>query len=78
MEKKKLYKSATDKKIAGVCGGIAEYFGIDSVIVRLVAVALLFFGTGGFWAYIIAMLVMPKAPENGGYTDYTDYVQKDN
>ena len=77
MENKKLYKSATDKKIAGVCGGIAEYFNIDSTLVRLIAVLLIFFGTGGFWAYLIAMLVMPYAPENGGYTPYTDYVQHD-
>ena len=35
MEGKKLYKSSTDKKIAGVCGGIAEYFNIDSTLVRL-------------------------------------------
>ena len=35
MEGKKLYKSSTDKKIAGVCGGIAEYFNIDSTVVRL-------------------------------------------
>ncbi|MCH5197756.1 MAG: PspC domain-containing protein [Oscillospiraceae bacterium] len=78
MEKKKLYKSSTDKKLAGVCGGIAEYFDVDSTLVRLIAVALVLFGTGGIWAYLIAMLVMPSAPENGGYTDYTDYVQRDN
>ena len=72
MEKKRLYKSATDKKIAGVCGGIAEYFNIDSTIVRLIAVALIFFGTGGFWAYLIAMIVMPDAPKDDGYTPYTD------
>ena len=40
MEGKKLYKSSTDKKIAGVCGGIAEYFNIDSTLVRLAWVAV--------------------------------------
>lgn len=59
---KKLYKSQTDKKLCGVCGGIAEFFGIDSTIVRLIwALAVLCCGTG-FLAYIIAALVMPNYP----------------
>lgn len=59
MEKKKLRKSSTDKKICGVCGGIAEYFGMDSTIVRLIwAILIVCFGTG-LWIYIIAALVMP-------------------
>ena len=60
---KKLFKSSTDKKICGVCGGIAEYFNIDSTIVRLLwALLFVFFGTG-IMLYIIAALVMPKFPE---------------
>ena len=62
METKKLYKSETDKKLAGVCGGIAEYFNIDSTIVRLIWVIIAFvFGTG-LLAYIICALVMPDKP----------------
>ena len=58
---KRLAKSATDKKLAGVCGGIAEYFGVDSTIIRLVF-ALLVVGWGtGILAYIIAALVLPEA-----------------
>ena len=58
---KRLCKSATDKKLAGVCGGIAEYFGVDSTIIRLVF-ALLVVGWGtGIAAYIVAALVMPEA-----------------
>ena len=58
---KRLSRSATDKKLAGVCGGIAEYFGVDSTIVRLVF-ALLTVGWGsGVAVYIVAALVMPKA-----------------
>ncbi|MBE7047520.1 MAG: PspC domain-containing protein [Ruminococcaceae bacterium] len=57
---KKLYKSATDKKIAGVCGGIAEYLNIDSTIVRLIWVFFAIFVGAGLLAYIIAALVMPK------------------
>ena len=59
---KKLYKSDVDRKLCGVCGGIAEYLGIDSTIVRLIWVVLVvFFGTG-IWAYIIAALVIPDYP----------------
>ena len=57
---KRLCKSSTDKKIFGVCGGLAQYFGIDPTIVRLVW-ALLFFCAGtGLLAYIIAALVLPN------------------
>lgn len=57
---KKLYKSSTDRKLAGVCGGIAAYFGIDSTVVRLAWVILVAcFGTG-ILAYLLAMLVIPN------------------
>lgn len=60
---KKLYKSVYDRKVAGVCGGIAEYLNIDSTIVRIVT-ALLIFGYGsGLLAYIIAALVMDDNPD---------------
>ena len=59
---KKLYKSDVDRKLCGVCGGIAEYLGIDSTIVRLLWVVLVvFFGTG-ILAYIISALVIPDYP----------------
>ena len=61
-EGKKLYKSNTDKKLCGVCGGIAEYFGIDSTLIRLLWVAVALMAGSGFFAYIIAALVMPEAP----------------
>lgn len=60
---KKLYRSNKDKKIAGVCAGIAEYFDIDSTIVRLGAVAFCLLGGSGILAYIIAAIIMPKKPE---------------
>jgi phage shock protein C len=56
---KKLYRSQTDRKIAGVCGGIAEYFDIDSTLVRLGWILFLFAGGSGILAYIIAWIVMP-------------------
>ncbi len=60
---KKLYKSRVNKKIAGVCGGIAEYFGIDPTIVRIGWVLLSLFAGSGVLAYIICMIIMP---ENSG------------
>ena len=62
MSEKKLYLSNTDKKLAGVCGGIAEYFEIDSTLVRLGWVVLSLLGGSGLLAYIIAAIVMPKHP----------------
>ena len=59
---KKLYRSNTDKKLAGVCGGLAEYFGIDSTIVRLVLVGFTLLGGAGILGYIIAALVMSEKP----------------
>lgn len=58
--KKRLYKSPDNKKICGVCGGIAEYFDIDSTIVRLALVAFTLLGGSGILAYIVAAIVMPE------------------
>ncbi len=57
---KKLYKSQTDKKLCGVCGGLAQYFNIDSTIVRLIWLLLIIFAGTGILAYIIAALVIPE------------------
>ncbi len=56
---KKLCKSSTDRKLFGVCGGIAEYLGVDSTIVRLVLALFTLAGGSGVLIYIIAALVMP-------------------
>ena len=60
---KRLYKSNTDKKIAGVCAGIAEYINIDPTVVRLLWVLATLFVGAGVLAYIIAAFVMPSKPE---------------
>ena len=58
---KKLYRSTDQRIIAGVCGGIAEYFNIDVTIVRLIAVFLLLPGAlPGFLPYIIMWIVVPS------------------
>jgi phage shock protein PspC (stress-responsive transcriptional regulator) len=62
---RKLMRSSTDSKIAGVCGGLAEYLGIDSTLVRLILVILAVVPggiVGGIIAYIVAWIIMPKAP----------------
>ncbi|KNY28602.1 PspC domain-containing protein [Pseudobacteroides cellulosolvens] len=57
---KRLCRSRENKVIAGVCGGIAEYFSTDPTIVRLVWGATFFLGGTGFIAYIVAAIIMPK------------------
>jgi phage shock protein PspC (stress-responsive transcriptional regulator) len=60
---KRLYRSITDKKIAGVCGGLAEYFGIDPVITRVLALILLLpGGLPGLLPYFILWIAVPEAP----------------
>ena len=61
--KKRLYKSNLEKKISGVCGGIAEYFDIDPTLVRLAWVVFTMLGGSGIVAYIVAALIMPESPE---------------
>ena len=57
--KKRLYKSSTDKKVCGVCGGIANYFDVDPTVIRLVWVIFTLAGGSGLIAYIIAAIIMP-------------------
>lgn len=59
---KKLYKSRKEKMFAGVCGGIAEYFDVDPVLVRILFVIFTFMGGSGVIAYIVGMIVMPFPP----------------
>lgn len=58
--KKRLYRSKTDVKLAGVCGGIAEYFDIDPTLVRLGWILFILMGGSGILGYIIAWLIMPQ------------------
>ncbi|MEK9155185.1 MAG: PspC domain-containing protein [Patescibacteria group bacterium] len=64
MENKKLYRSATDRMFTGVCGGLAEYFAVDSSLLRLIWVLVVVF-TGfvpGVLVYVVAIFVMPEKP----------------
>lgn len=59
MEPKKLRKSNTNKMIAGVCGGVAEFLNVDPTIVRLIWACFGFAGAGVI-AYIVALIIMPQ------------------
>ena len=60
---KKLCKSNTNKKICGVCGGIAEYLNADSTLIRLAFVIVALAAGSGILAYFLAALIMPEAQE---------------
>lgn len=60
MDQKKLTKSQTNRMLCGVCAGLAEYFGIDPTVVRLLWVILTFCGGSGIIAYIIAAIIIPE------------------
>ena len=70
MAQKKLTRSA-NKILAGVCGGIAEYFDIDPTLVRILYAALTFFSAAfpGLILYIIMMLIMPEKDKNDNIQD---------
>lgn len=59
---KKLYRSVEDKKIAGVCSGLGDYFDIDPTIIRLIWLAMIFAVGTGVLAYIIAWIIIPEKP----------------
>jgi phage shock protein PspC (stress-responsive transcriptional regulator) len=62
MEPKRLYRSMTDRKFAGVAGGLAEYFVMDSMLIRLAFVILTLAGGGGVLIYLIFWIVTPENP----------------
>jgi phage shock protein PspC (stress-responsive transcriptional regulator) len=77
MEKRKLVRSDSERMIAGVCGGIAEYLDIDPTLVRLAFVGLILAGLHGLWIYLILMLLMPPAyraaaPQNPASVEVVD------
>lgn len=61
-QQRKLYRSKSDRFITGVCGGIADYFGIDSNLVRILFVIMSFMGGIGIILYITALIILPENP----------------
>lgn len=60
---KKLYRSRNDKKLAGVCAGLAKYLNMDVTVIRLIMVLLTLFVGGGLIAYIVCALIIPEEPD---------------
>lgn len=60
---KKLYRSRTDKKICGVCGGLAKYLDCDSTIVRLATIFLALWAGTGILLYFLSALIIPNEPD---------------
>ena len=76
---KKLCKSLKDKKLFGVCGGIAEYFNIDATIVRIIAVLLCLFSVGTcVIVYLVIALIMPEAERFSNNNDDIDNMKRAN
>ena len=63
MEPKRLYRSASDRMLLGVCGGIGEYLNVDSTIIRLLWAILVFWGGIGSLAYLVAAVIIPGQPD---------------
>lgn len=57
----RFYRDREDSKLAGVCSGIAKYFNIDVILVRVITIILLFCGGCGLWAYLILWFISPVA-----------------
>lgn len=68
---RKLYRSQSKRMIAGICGGIAEYFNVDETLIRLAAVLLAIFSTifPGVLFYILAWIIIPEDKGTGTYID---------
>lgn len=62
MNNKRLYRSRTDKQIAGVAGGLGDYFNVDPTLVRVLFIILTLLGGPGILIYIVLWLVMPEEP----------------
>ncbi len=71
---KKLYRSRNDKVISGVCGGLADYFGIDSSLVRIAWVLITFLGGAGIIAYIICSFIFPEGSSFGSSESGEEYI----
>ena len=61
---KKLYRSATDKKLAGVCGGVAKYLNMDPTVIRVLWAIISLFAFVGVVAYVLCAFIIPEEPTN--------------
>ena len=63
---RKLYRSRTDRKLAGVCGGLAQYFNLDATLIRVLFIVLTVLGGAGLVIYVAMWIIVPKEPPVGG------------
>ena len=61
---RKLYRSKTDRKLAGVCGGLAQYFNLDATLIRVLFVLLAVLGGSGLVLYLAMWIIVPKEPQS--------------
>ena len=61
---KKLYRSASDRKLAGVCGGVARYLNMDPTVIRVLWAIISLFAFIGVAAYIVCAFIIPEEPTN--------------
>ena len=61
---KKLYRSANNKMLAGVCSGLAKYLNMDPTVIRVIWAVLSLFAFVGVIAYIVCALIIPEEPTN--------------
>lgn len=76
MSHKTLMRSKTDAKIAGICGGLGEYFDVDSNIFRILFVLMLLFGSLGLWFYLACWIILPvnnALPSGNDNNNYNSY-----
>ena len=59
---RKLYRSRTNRQVAGVCGGLAEYFNLDVTLIRVLFVLLAVLGGSGLVIYVAMWIIVPKEP----------------
>jgi phage shock protein C len=59
---RKLYRSRTNRQVAGVCGGLAEYFNLDATLIRILFVVLAVLGGSGLVIYVAMWIIVPKQP----------------
>jgi phage shock protein PspC (stress-responsive transcriptional regulator) len=60
---RKLYRSRTDRKLAGVCGGLAQYLNADPTLIRVLFVVLALLGGPGLVIYLVLWIIVPEEPE---------------
>ena len=61
---RRLYRSRTDRKLAGVCGGLAQYFNTDATLMRVLFVVLALLGGPGLVIYLVLWIVVPEEPQD--------------